>query len=186
MRRLLVVVLAALAGLLIATPAQAHVGGGAAGSDFDGRVLSVTPAMPGVSVRVLQFGDDLELVNSPRGTRTTFLLDKAIGYEASGITMAMFELGPGRGQSMHRHPGEAWLYVLEGEGHSYLGTEPEGGTNHPWKKGDLIVVDHFLWHQHFNDSDSDTARYLAIQDTFTIKQLGLHQIERHPDTPYDE
>jgi gentisate 1,2-dioxygenase len=106
--------------------------------------------------------DDLEMVNSPRGTRTTFLLDKAIGYEASGITMAMFELGPGRGQSMHRHPGEAWLYVLEGEGHSYLGTEPEGGTNHPWKKGDLIVVDHFLWHQHFNDNPENTAKVVRI------------------------
>jgi gentisate 1,2-dioxygenase len=106
--------------------------------------------------------DDLELLNTPRGTRTTFLLDRAIGYQASGITMAMFEIGPGRGQSMHRHPGEAWLYVVEGEGHSYLGTEPEGGVNHPWRKGDLIVVDHFLWHQHMNDSPDRTAKVVRI------------------------
>ena len=63
MRRLLVVLLGVLAVLLGAGPASAHVGGGAAGSDFDGRVLAVTPAMPGVSVRVLSFGDDVELVN---------------------------------------------------------------------------------------------------------------------------
>ena len=106
--------------------------------------------------------DSLELLQTPRGTRTTFLLDKAIGYQASGITMAMFEIGPGRGQSMHRHPGEAWLYVLEGKGHSYLGTEPEGGEDHPWKKGDLIVVDHFLWHQHFNDDPDNTAKVVRI------------------------
>lgn len=106
--------------------------------------------------------DDLELVNTPRGTRTTFLLDRAIGYQASGITMAMFEIGPGRAQSMHRHPGEAWLYVVEGSGHSYLGTEPEGGTNHPWKKGDLIIVDHFLWHQHFNDDQEKTAKVVRV------------------------
>jgi len=106
--------------------------------------------------------DELELLPTPRGTRTTFLLDRAIGYQASGITMAMFEIGPGRGQSMHRHPGEAWLYVLEGTGHSYLGTEPEGGTDHPWKKGDLIVVDHFLWHQHFNDDPSKTAKVVRV------------------------
>jgi len=106
--------------------------------------------------------DDLELVNTPRGTRTTFLLDRAIGYQASGITMAMFEIGPGRGQSMHRHPGEAWLYVLDGEGHTYLGTEPEGGTTHRWKKGDLIIVDHFLWHQHFNDHPENTAKVVRI------------------------
>ena len=106
--------------------------------------------------------DDLELTNTPRGTRTTFLLDRAIGYQASGITMAMFEIGPGRGQSMHRHPGEAWLYVVEGEGHTYLGPEPEGGTTHPWKKGDLIIVDHFLWHQHFNDHPERTAKVVRI------------------------
>jgi gentisate 1,2-dioxygenase len=106
--------------------------------------------------------DDLELRNTPRGTRTTFLLDRAIGYQASGITMAMFEIGPGRGQSMHRHPGEAWLYVVEGSGESYLGTEPEGGERHPWKKGDIIVVDHFLWHQHFNTDPERTAKVVRI------------------------
>lgn len=106
--------------------------------------------------------DDLELLNTPRGTRTTFLLDRAIGYQASGITMAMFEIAPGRGQSMHRHPGEAWLYVLEGRGHSYLGAEPEGGENHPWAKGDIIVVDHYLWHQHFNDDPDRTAKVVRI------------------------
>ena len=79
--------------------------------------------------------DELELLQTPRGTRTTFLLDRAIGYQASGITMAMFEIGPGRGQSMHRHAGEAWLYVLEGTGHSYLGTEPEGGDGLPVEEG---------------------------------------------------
>ena len=106
--------------------------------------------------------DQLEMLPTPRGTRTTFLLDRAIGYQASGITMAMFEIGPGRAQSMHRHPGEAWLYVLEGSGHSYLGSEPEGGLTHPWKKGDIIVVDHFLWHQHVNDSPDRTAKVVRV------------------------
>jgi gentisate 1,2-dioxygenase len=131
--------------------------------------------------------DDLELLPTPRGTRTTFLLDRAIGYEASGITMAMFEIGPNRGQSMHRHPGEAWLYVVEGEGHSYLGTEPEGGQNYPWKKGDLIVVDHFLWHQHFNDSPDSTAKVVRIHmfdsllDTMKVLMDPVVLFEEPPD-----
>ena len=61
--RLVVVLLGVLATLAVAGPASAHVGGGAAGSDFDGRVTAVRPELPGVTVRVLQFGDDLELVN---------------------------------------------------------------------------------------------------------------------------
>jgi gentisate 1,2-dioxygenase len=131
--------------------------------------------------------DEIELLPTPRGTRTTFLLDRAIGYQASGISMAMFELGPGRGQSMHRHAGEAWLYVLEGTGHSYLGTEPEGGTDHPWKKGDLIVVDHFLWHQHFNDDPEKTAKVVRIHmfdsllDTMRVLLDPLVLFEEPPD-----
>jgi hypothetical protein len=61
--RLLVVLLTLLATLAVAGPAAAHVGGGAAGSDFDARVLTVTPHVPGLGVRVLQFGDELEVVN---------------------------------------------------------------------------------------------------------------------------
>ncbi|WNV76694.1 hypothetical protein [Geodermatophilus sp. DSM 44513] len=66
--RPLVVVLGVLAVVLLAVvlpagPARAHVGGGAAGSDFAARVLAVEPALPGVAVRVLSFGDELEVVN---------------------------------------------------------------------------------------------------------------------------
>ena len=135
--------------------------------------------------------DDLELLNTPRGTRTTFLLDRAIGYEASGITMAMFEIGPGRAQSMHRHPGEAWLYVVEGRGHSYLGTEPTGGAEHPWQKGDLIVVDHFLWHQHHNDDPERTAKVVRIHmfdsllETMRVLADPLVLFEEPPDDVRD-
>jgi len=106
--------------------------------------------------------DELELLPTPRGTRTTFINDKAIGNRTSGITQAMLQFAPGKGQSMHRHPGEAWLYVVEGRGYSYLGYEPEGGETHEWEQGDLIVVDHYLWHQHFNSDPDRTARLVRI------------------------
>lgn len=61
--RVLTVLAYVIALLALAGPASAHVGGEAAGSDFDGRVVAVTPELPGVSVRILQFGDELELVN---------------------------------------------------------------------------------------------------------------------------
>jgi len=94
-------------------------------------------------------------------TRTKFLNDRAIGNEASGLTQVMIQFAPGKTQSLHRHPGEAWLYVVEGRGHSFLGTAPDKGEHHRWKKGDLIVVDHFLWHQHFNDDPKSECRLCA-------------------------
>src|SRR5207244_4340383 len=84
--------------------------------------------------------DEQDLLATPRGTRTKFLVDRAIGSEASGITQVMIQFAPGKTQSLHRHPGEAWLYVVEGHGHSFMGTAPDQGQHHRWKKGDLIVV----------------------------------------------
>ena len=106
--------------------------------------------------------DEQEILATPRGTRTKFLNDRAIGNEASGLTQVMIQFAPGKTQSLHRHPGEAWLYVVEGHGHSFLGTAPDKGEHHRWKKGDLIVVDHFLWHQHFNDDPVNQCRLVRI------------------------
>jgi gentisate 1,2-dioxygenase len=106
--------------------------------------------------------DEQELLATPRGTRTKFLVDRAIGSQSSGITQVMIQFAPGKTQSLHRHPGEAWLYVVEGHGHSYMGTAPDQGEHHRWKKGDLIVVDHFLWHQHFNDDPKGEARLVRV------------------------
>jgi gentisate 1,2-dioxygenase len=136
--------------------------------------------------------DDLELLNTPRGTRTTFLLDRAIGYQASGMSMAMFEIAPGRGQSMHRHPGEAWLYVVEGRGHSFLGTEPDVGTHYEWQQGDIIVVDHYLWHQHLNSDPDRTAKVVRIHmfdsllDTMRVLMDPMVLFEEPPDAIRDK
>ncbi|MDX6397786.1 MAG: gentisate 1,2-dioxygenase, partial [Gaiellaceae bacterium] len=96
--------------------------------------------------------DDVVLRDTPRGSRTAFLADDSIGFKTSGLTIAMFQIPPGKAQTMHRHPGEAFLYVIEGSGRSYIDAEPEGGKDYPWEPGDMINVDHFLWHQHKNDS----------------------------------
>jgi gentisate 1,2-dioxygenase len=142
--------------------------------------------------RVHTSWDELELLNTPRGTRTTFLLDRAIGYEASGMSMAMFEIGPGRAQSMHRHPGEAWLYVVEGRGRSFLGTEPDVGEFHEWKKGDLIVVDHYLWHQHLNSDPERTAKVVRIHmfdsllDTMRVLMDPMVLFEEPPEAIRDK
>ena len=49
--------------------------------------------------------DEQEMLATPRGTRTKFLNDRAIGNEASGLTQVMIQFAPGKTQSLHRHPG---------------------------------------------------------------------------------
>jgi gentisate 1,2-dioxygenase len=86
----------------------------------------------------------------------------------------------------HRHTTEAVLYIVKGKGHTVMHFDGEPEERVDWEEGDLIGIPLWAWHQHFNDDDANTARYLAVQDTFTVKQLGLHQIERHPDSPAGE
>lgn len=106
--------------------------------------------------------DQQQLRLNPKGTRSKFLVDPSLGYRTSGLTMVMTQYAPGRGQAMHAHPGEAYLYVVEGEGETYVGDEPEGGEWHRWTAGDFVVVDHFVWHQHRNLSADSPARLLRV------------------------
>lgn len=106
--------------------------------------------------------DDIELLPTKRGSMTSFLVDEAIGYRTSGLTQAMKVYAPNEGESMHAHPGEAFLLAVEGDGYTYIGEEPEGGEDYPWTAGDMIVVDHFCWHKHNNASDTDLARVVRF------------------------
>jgi gentisate 1,2-dioxygenase len=118
--------------------------------------------------RVFTDYDEIELRPNPKGTRSKFLVDPSLGYRTSGLTMVMTQYPPAGGQAMHRHPGEAFLYVVEGEGETYIGYEPEGGSWHPWKTGDLVIVDHFVWHQHWNTNSTSPARLLRVHMHETI------------------
>ncbi|MBM4434044.1 MAG: cupin domain-containing protein [Chloroflexi bacterium] len=111
------------------------------------------------AARLITRWDDVRGVVSPRGARSTFLVDKAIGYHTAGLSAVMHELAPGLYQSRHRHGGEALLYVISGDGYSEI-----DGARHDWETGDIIVVDHWAWHQHFNSSKERTARLVRIHN----------------------
>lgn len=128
--------------------------------------------------------EDFPLKLNPKGTRSKFLNDASIGNFSSGLTQAMLEFAPGYRQSMHRHPGEAWLYVVEGEGYSYIGTEPEGGETFEWGAGDLVVVDHYLWHQHFNVDKERPARLVRIHAFASL--LDTLNAIMHPMPMFEE
>jgi gentisate 1,2-dioxygenase len=103
--------------------------------------------------------DDVRGLVTKRGARSLFLVDKSIGYHTAGLSAVMHELAPGLYQSRHRHGGEAWLYVVSGSGYSVI-----DDVRHDWETGDLIVVDHWEWHQHFNGSSDRTARLIRVHN----------------------
>ncbi|HEV2010496.1 MAG TPA: cupin domain-containing protein [Candidatus Limnocylindria bacterium] len=134
------------------------------------------------SARLITRFDDVRGLITKRGARSLFLVDKSIGYHTAGLSAVMHELAPGLYQSRHRHGGEAWLYVVSGRGHSEV-----DGQSHEWEAGDLIVVDHWAWHQHFNDDNSKTARLIrvhnfdALYDMMRILLDPLNLFEELPE-----
>jgi gentisate 1,2-dioxygenase len=111
------------------------------------------------SARLVTRFDDVRGLVTKRGARSLFLVDKSIGYHTAGLSAVMHELAPGLYQSRHRHGGEAWLYAVSGSGYSIIDEQ-----RHEWEEGDLIVVDHWAWHQHFNGSQERTARLIRVHN----------------------
>lgn len=109
--------------------------------------------------RLITRWDDVEPRVTKRGARSVFLVDQSIGYQTSGLSAVMHELAPALWQSRHRHGGEAWLHVVSGHGHSDV-----DDTSYEWGPGDLVVVDHWAWHQHFNDDKQNTARLVRVHN----------------------
>jgi len=98
-------------------------------------------------------------------------------YEVLGAHLS--ELMPGGQSVRHRHTTEAYLYVVKGHGYSLINYDDEPIETVEWSEGTLFAPPRWAWHQHFNLDQSDTARYLAIQDTGLLRTMRLHNIERH-------
>ncbi len=113
--------------------------------------------------RVLTAYDDIRFRVTPRGGRSGFTIDQTIGHVTGGLTAVIHQLAPGRYQSRHRHGGEAWLYCVTGEGYTIKDDEKV-----TWSAGDLVIVDHWSWHQHFNASTTEIASIIRIHNFDTL------------------
>lgn len=134
---------------------------------------------PPVEAYIVKDLKSTELV--PRQYRNT----KARFYRlGSGIRLQphLSELPPGGKSVNHRHTTEAVIYIVSGTGHTIISWDGKNEQRIDWEEGDMFSFPVWMWHQHFNDSQTESCRYLAVQDTFTVKALGLHQIERFPES----
>jgi len=133
---------------------------------------------PPVEVTIVKNLRETELVpREYRNTRARFM--KMTGERR--LQPHLSELPPLGKSTNHRHTTEAVLYIIKGNGYTNIGYDGEPLQRIDWEEGDLLGIPLWSWHQHFNTSETETVRYLAVQDTFMVKALGLHQIERHPD-----
>lgn len=117
---------------------------------------------------------------TPREYRNTKARFYRLGHDIR-LQPHVSELPPLGKSVNHRHTTEAVIYIVMGRGHTTISWDGVNEERIDWEEGDLFSFPVWMWHQHFNDSETESCRYLAVQDTFSIKALGLHQIERFPE-----
>lgn len=124
---------------------------------------------------------DVELRVSPKGTRTALMVDRSLGFNSSGLSLALFEMPPGKAQSKHRHPGEAILYIVSGRGYSVI-----NDAEYQWETGDAVVVHQYVWHQHFNADPDRPAVVLRLhmwESIIEIMQAAMDPVPLYEDAP---
>src|SRR5438445_110728 len=169
------------------SPARRAAFGFLAGGDskvpmrvIDARILEVAPGETTSTHRHTAFAD-VTLRASPKGSRSALLVDRTLGYRTTGISLAMFEIRPGGAQSKHRHPGEALLYIVDGEGYSVI-----DDVKHEWRTGDAAIVHQYVWHQHFNASAERPATVIRMhmwESVIEMMQAAMDPVPLYEDEP---
>lgn len=89
-----------------------------------------------------------------------------VDLPSHAISVTIGWLEPGQFSNRHRHTYETIVYVLEGEGYSYV-----GGRRVAWKQGDAVYVPVWAWHNHVNTGPG-RARYLACENAPMLQNMG--------------
>jgi mannose-6-phosphate isomerase-like protein (cupin superfamily) len=86
-------------------------------------------------------------------------------------------LAPGNYGQKHGHINSAVFYILNGEGY-----DVHDGVKHPWKAGDVCIVENMCVHQHFNADPKKEARYVIFKakPTFIFFHLMFQEMVSYP------
>lgn len=87
-----------------------------------------------------------------------------------GATMQM--LRPGERTKAHRQTGSFVYQCAKGSGWSII-----NGQRFDWKERDIFVVPAWMYHEHANASDTDTACLFSFHDLPVMRALGLYREE---------
>jgi gentisate 1,2-dioxygenase len=118
--------------------------------------------------------------------------DSSIFWKMGGQTIlepheSEFEVGSYK--LGHRHPYEAIILTLNGQGFSLAGKDgldDSQSSKIDWQAGSVVSPPYFWWHQHFNTGKT-SARYFAMTEGDFPKRIGIpldvQQIEAKQEDP---
>lgn len=109
-----------------------------------------------------------------------------INHEASRTSNDCYvcEIPAGGELAPQRQLFEEMIYVLDGRGSTTVWNDAGQRNTFEWKAGALFAIPLNAWHQHFNGSGKEPARYVAVTNGPAV--INLYEDEGFIfNTPYD-
>ena len=96
-----------------------------------------------------------------------------INHEASRTSNDCYvcEIPAGKKLAPHRQLYEEMILVLEGRGSTSVWNDAGQRITFEWKAGSLFAIPLNTWHQHFNGSGKEPARYVAVTNAPPVINL---------------
>ncbi len=95
-------------------------------------------------------------------------LVQVVDLPSKTMSMTLGGLEPLQASNRHRHTYETLIYILEGEGETFVEERSV-----PWKAGDAVYIPVWAWHYHRNTSASNRCLYIACENTPLLQNLGV-------------
>jgi len=101
-----------------------------------------------------------------------------INHEASRTSNDCYvcEIPPGKKLEPQRQLFEEMIYVLDGRGSTSVWNDAGKRVTFEWKAGALFAIPINAWHQHFNGSGKEPARYVAVTNGPVV--INLYEDEQ--------
>ena len=109
-----------------------------------------------------------------------------INHEASRTSNDCYvcEIAPGKKLEPQRQLFEEMILVLDGRGSTTVWNDAGQRITFEWKSGALFAIPLNCWHQHFNGSGSEAARFVSVTNAPPIINL-YEDINFVFNTPHD-
>ena len=116
-----------------------------------------------------------------RGGKGVFL-----NHDASQISndCHVMEIAPGGKLNPHRQVYEEMILVLSGRGSTTVWNNAGKRITFEWKEGALFGIPLNCWHQHFNGSGTQAARYVAVTNA-PVMINAVNNLDFIFNNPYD-
>jgi quercetin dioxygenase-like cupin family protein len=95
-------------------------------------------------------------------------LVRMVDLPSRALSMTIGGLAVGEATRKHRHNYETIIYVIAGSGVSLIEDREVR-----WRAGDAFYVPTWAWHQHRNESATESALYVACENAPMLQNLGI-------------